>query len=82
MIKKLIFPKPDPPTYSTHKFLGEIIYVSRQQHKLQNNIKDESDFIPCLFLPYLHGSEKLVIFFHGNAEDLGISYELLDHLRN
>ena len=24
---------------------------------------------------------KLIVFFHGNAEDLGISYEMLDHLR-
>jgi len=38
-------------------------------------------FVPCLFLPYLDGSKKCVIFFHGNAEDMGISYEMLDHLR-
>ena len=37
--------------------------------------------MPCLYLPYLKGSNKLIIFFHGNAEDLGISYEMLDHLR-
>ena len=23
----------------------------------------------------------MIIFFHGNAEDIGISYEMLDHLR-
>ena len=32
-------------------------------------------------MPYLKGSNKLIIFFHGNAEDIGISYEMLDHLR-
>jgi hypothetical protein len=32
-------------------------------------------------MPYQSGSSKLIIFFHGNAEDLGISYEMLDHLR-
>jgi len=37
--------------------------------------------VPCLFLPYLKGSNKLIIFFHGNAEDIGISYEMLDHMR-
>ena len=40
-----------------------------------------SDYVPCLFLPCLKGSNKLIIFFHGNAEDLGISYEMLDHMR-
>lgn len=37
--------------------------------------------MPCLYLPYLKGSNKLIIFFHGNAEDIGISYEMLDHMR-
>jgi abhydrolase domain-containing protein 17 len=40
-----------------------------------------TDVLPCLFLPYLKGSNKLIIFFHGNAEDIGISYEMLDHMR-
>ena len=40
-----------------------------------------ADYVPCLFLPCLKGSNKLIIFFHGNAEDLGISYEMLDHMR-
>ena len=40
-----------------------------------------NDSVPCLFLPYLKGSTKLIIFFHGNAEDIGISYEMLDHMR-
>lgn len=41
-----------------------------------------SNYVPCLYLPYLKGSNKLIIFFHGNAEDLGISYEMLDHMRS
>jgi len=45
------------------------------------NYDDLAKFVPCLFLPYLDGSKKCIIFFHGNAEDIGISYEMLDHLR-
>jgi pimeloyl-ACP methyl ester carboxylesterase len=41
-----------------------------------------SSFIPCLYLPYTSGSSKLLIYFHGNAEDVGLSYEMLDHLRS
>ena len=49
---------------------------------MQSNFSaSNSDYIPCLFLPCLKGSNKLIIFFHGNAEDLGISYEMLDHMR-
>jgi hypothetical protein len=33
-------------------------------------------------LPYTSGSSKLLIYFHGNAEDIGLSYEMLDHLRS
>lgn len=43
--------------------------------------QNAKDYVPCLFLPCLKGSNKLIIFFHGNAEDLGISYEMLDHMR-
>ena len=32
-------------------------------------------------MPFNGGSQKLLIFFHGNAEDVGISFEMLDHLR-
>ena len=41
-----------------------------------------TEFIPCLFLPYTSGSSKLLLYFHGNAEDIGLSYEMLDHLRS
>ena len=42
----------------------------------------KSDHIPCLYLPYQNGSSKILLYFHGNAEDVGISYEMLDHFRN
>ena len=47
----------------------------------KNYSSENKDYVPCLFLPCLKGSNKLIIFFHGNAEDLGISYEMLDHMR-
>lgn len=37
--------------------------------------------IPCLYLSSPKGSSKTIIFFHGNAEDIGLAYELLNHLR-
>ncbi|EAR96191.1 alpha/beta superfamily hydrolase (macronuclear) [Tetrahymena thermophila SB210] len=40
-----------------------------------------STSIPCLYLPYFEGSDKLLIYFHGNAEDLGYSYDFVSNLR-
>jgi hypothetical protein len=33
-------------------------------------------------MPYHNGSTKLLLYFHGNAEDLGLAWELLDHIRS
>jgi len=33
-------------------------------------------------MPFSNGSSKLLIYFHGNAEDIGLSYEMLDHIRS
>lgn len=41
-------------------------------------------FIPCLYLPYKEGvlhSNILMIFFHGNAEDIYLAYDLLRNLK-
>lgn len=39
--------------------------------------KADSQFIPCLYLPCELGGNKLIIYFHGNAEDIGLSFDLL-----
>ena len=39
-------------------------------------------FVPCLYLPYLGGSSKLLIYFHGNAEDVGLAMELLAFVKD
>lgn len=35
------------------------------------------DHIPCLYLPYDEGSNKIILYFHGNAEDVGLAFDLL-----
>ena len=95
-LNRLIFPSPEP-SYTPESFLGEIIYIPRSFKPETEGLEEEQKFsasifnskpapsheaIPCLYLPYSHGSSKLMIYFHGNAEDIGLAYELLDHLRN
>lgn len=38
-------------------------------------------FIPVLYLESRDQSDNLLIYFHGNGEDVFSSYPLLDHLR-
>ena len=40
-----------------------------------------SHYIPCMYLPFTLGSSKLLIYFHANAEDIGIAYNLLSNIR-
>ena len=35
------------------------------------------EYIPCLFLPCEDGGNKVVIYFHGNAEDIGLAFDLM-----
>ena len=35
-----------------------------------------------MYLPYLGGSSKLLIYFHGNAEDVGLAMELLAFVKD
>ena len=45
--------------------------------KTEKPVDAPEGFIPCLFMPYLMGSSKLLIYFHGNAEDIGLAFDLL-----
>ena len=35
------------------------------------------EHIPCLHLPFEEGGNKLILYFHGNAEDIGLAFDLL-----
>lgn len=39
--------------------------------------KKPIEHIPCLFLPHEEGGNKLCLYFHGNAEDIGLAFDLL-----
>ena len=36
--------------------------------------------IPCLYIPSQGGSDKILLYFHGNAEDVGYSYDFCRRL--
>ena len=71
-LNQLCFPVPTP-SYSSKIFGQELLYIPRlSDHKMR---------IPCLYLP-LNPPSKILIFFHGNAEDIGYSYSMLCAMRN
>lgn len=72
-LNSLLFPAPEP-SYTSDSFPGELIWIPQRKLKSLPSI-------PCLYLSSPKGSSKTIIFFHGNAEDIGLAYELLNHLR-
>lgn len=71
-LNRIIFPAPTA-SYSTEDYPETLIWVPKIPDQLS---------IPCLFLQYSEGSSKIMIYFHGNAEDLGLSFDILDTLRS
>ena len=42
-----------------------------------DRFKKMVEHIPCLYLPYEEGADKLTLYFHGNAEDIGLAFDLV-----
>lgn len=72
-INKLVFPAP-APSYTSQQFMGELVWIPQTK-------ATGRPAIPCLWLQHPRGSNKLLLYFHGNAEDLGYTFELMDLLR-
>lgn len=73
----MIFPRPNPPYYDEKH--PKLIWVPRPEEDKQQASSLGMSFsktlpnIPCLFIPCKESSDKLMIYFHGNAEDIGVS---------
>lgn len=71
-------------TAPTYKELSEPAQKlkSVQTFRNQKFKQKTGDFIPCLYLPHVNGSSKLLVYFHGNAEDIGLAMELLNFVKD
>ena len=65
-----------PNSYQKH-----VDELNRSQANKKSD-KTKKGYIPCLYLPYLGGSSKILIYFHGNAEDVGLAMELLAFVKD
>jgi len=66
-----VFPAPQA-SYTVDSFPGELILIPA----LQPGSK-----VPCLFLPFQH-ARFIFIYFHANAEDLGVCHQFCQALRD
>jgi len=57
---------------------ASLLQEGKQPHDIKAPPKKKLiEHIPCLYLPYEEGGNKVVIYFHGNAEDIGLAFDLL-----
>eukprot|EP00927_Polykrikos_kofoidii_P011182 TRINITY_DN14723_c0_g1_i1.p1 TRINITY_DN14723_c0_g1~~TRINITY_DN14723_c0_g1_i1.p1 ORF type:complete len:471 (-),score=56.99 TRINITY_DN14723_c0_g1_i1:384-1796(-) len=70
IVERLLFPAP-AASYSLESFPDELILIPR----------DDGEKVPCLFLPFRH-ARFLVIYFHANAEDLGLCHGFCTIIRD
>ncbi len=87
-LSSVIFPSP-PPTYTYSELCGSLIFIPRAQFAggvskfgTEKTFGKEPHHIPCLYMPVHSGSSKVLLYFHGNAEDLGNTYDLLKLMRD
>ena len=75
-LNSFLFPAPQS-SYTVHAAIGDLLFIPKKITP-----EGQTQHIPCLYLPNTSGSSKLLIYFHGNAEDVGLACELLDYIRS
>lgn len=77
-----IFPAPEP-TYTDKSFPGQLLAIPQVKgpEELSNQLAPEDPNIPCLIITF-PSARYLIIFLHGNAEDIGTCYDFCKILRD
>jgi abhydrolase domain-containing protein 17 len=86
----LVFASPDT-SYNYDRCNGELIFIPKCEESSISVLDSEKEeinppgtrHIPCLFLRATTSSlcPKYALFFHGNAEDINLASEILNHIR-
>jgi len=81
-IDKLVFPAPTP-TYTKETFKKHLCWIPWNEAVSPDRLDDErcAEGIPCLWLPAPKAA-GVILFCHGNAEDLGMCFPFLKHMRD
>lgn len=79
---RFIFPAPDA-SYGAQSYKRHLCWIPWNSVISPHRINDPnaSDGIPCLWFPAPKAA-TVILFFHANAEDLGMSFAVLKHMRD
>jgi len=79
---RLVFPAPRP-TYTKETLKKYLCWIPWNEAVSPDRMDDElyAEGIPCLWLPAPRAA-GVILFCHGNAEDLGMSFAFLRHMRD
>jgi len=79
---RIIFPAPDP-SYTAQSYKRHLCWIPWNEVISPKRATDElaADGIPCLWFPAPKAA-TVILFFHANAEDLGMSFAVLKHMRD
>mmetsp|Transcript_108713 Transcript_108713/g.232296 ORF Transcript_108713/g.232296 Transcript_108713/m.232296 type:complete len:411 (-) Transcript_108713:100-1332(-) len=79
---RFIFPAPGS-SYGPQSYMRHLCWIPWNQVISPTRTEDERniDGIPCLWFPAPKAA-SVILFFHANAEDLGMSFSLLKHIRD
>jgi pimeloyl-ACP methyl ester carboxylesterase len=79
---RFIFPAPDP-SYGAQSYKRNLCWIPWNSVISPKRAGDEKsgDGIPCLWFPAPKAA-TVILFFHANAEDLGMSFAVLKHIRD
>jgi len=80
--RNIVYPSPESSYMPNNDGLeyGHVMYIPKNEESKEG---DKGKYIPSLLLKYegrYGGSSKVLLFFHGNAEDVGLAEDLLHHL--
>mmetsp|Transcript_65212 Transcript_65212/g.121565 ORF Transcript_65212/g.121565 Transcript_65212/m.121565 type:complete len:387 (-) Transcript_65212:88-1248(-) len=79
---RLVFPAP-APTYTKETLKRYLCWIPWNEAVSPERVDDEryAEGIPCMWLPAPKAA-GVILFCHGNAEDLGMSFAFLRHMRD
>jgi len=79
---KLVFPAP-APSYGKDSFKKHLCWIPWNEAVSPDRVDDDkyADGIPCMWLPAPRAA-GVILFCHGNAEDLGMSFAFVRHMRD
>lgn len=81
-VDKLVFPAPTP-TYNKESYKKHLCWIPWNEAVSPDKVEDErySAGIPCMWLPAPRAA-GVILFCHGNAEDLGMCFPFVKHMRD